>query len=265
MRKISAKSIKISFIDKKSGESFIKKYHYSGKIAASGIFYMGVFLDNKIIGAIQYGRPIDKYKVICLVKDTTWDGFLELNRFVCIDNTPKNTESRALAISFKLIKKNYPHIKWILSFADACQCGSGTIYRASGFYLTQIKKNNKLIYINKLKTVEHKMKFTAGVQGSFRKEFMKSGVKRWQDFLNKYYGGYKELDGYQLRYIKILYPDIEINCPIIDYNELDKLKFPDNVRHQKRVASIDNDVPSDQLGEGGASPTATLQPRIKET
>ena len=43
-----------------------------------------------------------------------------------------------LAITFKLIKKNAPQIKWILSYSDGCDCGDGTIYRASGFYLTNI-------------------------------------------------------------------------------------------------------------------------------
>jgi hypothetical protein len=31
---------------------------------------------------------------------------------------PKNSESRAIAISIKLLKKNAPNLKWIISFAD---------------------------------------------------------------------------------------------------------------------------------------------------
>lgn len=34
----------------------------------------------------------------------------------------------------------YP-IEWVVSFADATQCGDGTIYRASGFLLTGIREN----------------------------------------------------------------------------------------------------------------------------
>lgn len=60
------------------------------------------------------------------------------------DLLPKNSESRCLSIAIKLIKKHYPNIKWIISFADGCQCGDGAIYRASGFVLTQIKKNTGL-------------------------------------------------------------------------------------------------------------------------
>ena len=38
------------------------------------------------------------------------------------DLLPRNSESRALAISIKLLKKKAPQIKRIVSFADACQC-----------------------------------------------------------------------------------------------------------------------------------------------
>ena len=45
----------------------------------------------------------------------------------------------------RLIKIHYPHIKWVVSFSDASQCGDGTIYRASGFNLIGIKENNQII------------------------------------------------------------------------------------------------------------------------
>lgn len=61
------------------------------------------------------------------------------------DLLPKNSESRAIAISIRLLKQKAPHLKWIISFADGCQCGDGTIYRASGFELTNIKENDRLI------------------------------------------------------------------------------------------------------------------------
>ena len=47
--------------------------------------------------------------------------FLELNRLVCIDDTPKNTESRFISICLLLIKRNAPQVKWVMSFADATQ------------------------------------------------------------------------------------------------------------------------------------------------
>ena len=57
---------------------------------------------------------------------------------------PKYSESRCISIMMKLLKKNAPHIKWIVSYADGTQCGDGAIYRASGFNLVDIKKNSTM-------------------------------------------------------------------------------------------------------------------------
>jgi len=62
------------------------------------------------------------------------------NRMAFDDILPRNAESRCISQAIKLIKKNAPHIKWIISFADAAQCGDGTIYRASNFVLTGYSK-----------------------------------------------------------------------------------------------------------------------------
>jgi len=44
----------------------------------------------------------------------------------------------------RILKKHAPQLRWVISFSDACQCGDGTIYRASGFLLTAIKENKQL-------------------------------------------------------------------------------------------------------------------------
>ena len=61
---------------------------------------------------------------------------------------PKYSESRCIAISIRLIKKNAPQIKWVISFSDGTQCGDGTIYRASGFKLVGIAPNAGICKIN---------------------------------------------------------------------------------------------------------------------
>jgi hypothetical protein len=58
---------------------------------------------------------------------------------------PRNLESRELGIALRMIKKTYPQIEWVISFADGCQCGDGTICRAAGFVLTAIRKNHSLL------------------------------------------------------------------------------------------------------------------------
>jgi hypothetical protein len=143
-----AKEIIVKVIPSKIANDFVKKHHYSGKVVPNSQLHFGAFLDGKLHGVMSFGPSINKKGTINLVKGTGWNEFIELNRMAFDDYLPRNSESRCIAYSIKLLKKNAPHIKWIISFADGCQCGDGTIYRASNFKLINIKKNTSM-WINK--------------------------------------------------------------------------------------------------------------------
>lgn len=199
-----AKEIIVKVIPSKIANDFVKQHHYSGKIVSLSQLHFGCFLDNKLHGVMSYGPPMDKRNVICLVNsgvveiNKRWNEMLELNRMAFDDYLPKNSESRCISISIKLIKKNAPQIKWILSYSDATQCGDGTIYRASGFKLTQINKNST---IYKLATGEIVAK-----RGDSKYDF----------------SGAKPLTGFQNRYIYLIDKSCKINVPIIPFSEIDK-------------------------------------------
>ena len=126
----AAKEIKLKVIHSKIANEFVSKYHYSGSYVRNSTLHFGAFYKNKLHGVLQYGNSIDKRNCIQFVKNTKWNEFIELNRMAFDNILPKNSESRCISISIKLIKKYAPHIKWILSYADGTQCGDGTIYRA---------------------------------------------------------------------------------------------------------------------------------------
>ena len=139
-----AKELNLRVIPSRIANDFIKRHHYSGKVVNNSRLHFGVFYKDQLHGVMSYGNSLDKSKIIGLVSGTKWNEFIELNRMAFDDVLPKNSESRAISLSIKMIKKNAPHVKWIISFADACQCGDGTIYRASNFILTGIKENEAL-------------------------------------------------------------------------------------------------------------------------
>lgn len=200
-----AKDIVVKVIPSKIANEFVKKHHYSGKVVPNSKLHFGVFLDNKLHGVMSYGSSINKKGTINLVRGTKWNEFIELNRMAFDDVLPRNSESRAISQSIKLIKKNAPHIKWIISFADGCQCGDGTIYRASNFVLTDIRKNEAL-RINP-KTGEKVHVITAH-------------HKKIQDFRK-----WKPIEGYQLRYIYFIdksYKD-KLTVPIIPFSKIKEL------------------------------------------
>lgn len=204
--KVSAKDIKVRPIEKKYADKIIRRIHYSGKTVSNSQLNFGVFLEGKLLGAMQYGPPTRKDLIIGLVSDTDWNGFFELNRLAFHDDLPRFSESRAISLSFKWMKKNAKHIKWVISFADGCQCGHGTIYQASNFKLTQIKENDQLVMLPD-GTVTHKL--------SLRPELNKqmgidgyTGITKWLDEMRP---GWKMIKGYMLKYIYFLDKKVEKN------------------------------------------------------
>lgn len=132
----SAKDLIVKVIPSKIAIPFVKAHHYSGKVVNNSSLHFGVFYEGRLHGVMSFGPSLDKSKIQGLVEGTGWNEFIELNRMAFDDILPRNSESRAISVAMRLIRKNAPQIKWVVSFADGCQCGDGTIYRASGFVLT---------------------------------------------------------------------------------------------------------------------------------
>lgn len=223
-----AKEIIVKVIPSSIANPFIKKHHYSGKVVNNSCLHFGVFLDGGLHGVMSYGPSLDKSKIIGLVEGTGWNEFLELNRMAFDDYLPKFSESRAISLSIKLIKKNAPQIKWIISFADGCSCGDGTIYRASNFILTDIKKNEHLALLpngEKIHDMVLKSNPTAprpelGGKSLFD---ITGGKFNWHKYLE--YTGAKILEGFQLRYIYFIDPKCrkKLTVPEIPFSKIDEL------------------------------------------
>lgn len=230
------KDIVIRVLPSKIANDFVKKWHYSGKVVQNSSLHFGAFLDDKLHGVMSFGSPLDKRKVLPLVHTSEnvpclWNEMLELNRMAFDDVLPKNSESRCIAIAIKLIKKNAPHIKWILSFSDGTQCGDGTIYRASGFFLTQIKNSkndlwelpNELASLSKGQPTVHRITIQCGT----------SVISKW--VMNKYgrftipleqlqkENGGKLQSGNQLRYIYLIDKTCKITVSILPFSKIDEM------------------------------------------
>jgi hypothetical protein len=215
-----AKEIIVKVIPAKIANEFVKKHHYSGKVVQNSTLHFGCFLDNALHGVMSYGYRIDKRKMLGLVESENkterekWNEFLELNRMAFDSYLPKYSESRCISISFKLLKKNSPQIKYIISFADSTQCGDGTIYRASGFNLTMIKKNTDL-YLLPDGSIKHSMTLKTN-----KKIISKYGSCK--KYLESEHKGYKPIKGFQLRYIYLIDKTCKITVPILPFSEIDK-------------------------------------------
>jgi hypothetical protein len=209
------KDIRLKVIPSKIANDFVKKHHYSGKVVPNSKLHFGCFLDNVLHGVMSFGSSLDKSKTIGLVEPTLWNEYLELNRLAFDEYLPKYSESRCISIAIKLIRKNAPQIKWILSYADGCDCGDGTIYRASGFVLTMIKENSDLFLLPNGKKI-HSMTIK-----SSKKLMSKYGF--WKNYLETEHKGYKKLIGYQLRYIYLIDKSCKITVPILPFSKIGEM------------------------------------------
>lgn len=239
-----AKEIQLKVIPSKIANPFIKKYHYSGKIVNNSVLHFGAFLDGKLHGVMSFGPSLDKSKIIGLVEGTGWNEFLELNRMAFDDYLPRNSESYCISKAIRLIKKYAPQVKWIISFADGCSCGDGTIYRASNFVLTDVRQNSQLILLPSGEKI-HKMT----LQSSPAAPRPELGGRSFYDVtggkltLTKYleYTNGQILAGFQLRYIYFIDKSYRerLNVPEIPYSRIDELgagmyrgkKITQNERH----------------------------------
>lgn len=228
----SAKDILVKPIKAQAAIKLVKAIHYSGKVAANSQLHLGVFLNGLLEGAMQFGPSLDKRKTQGLVEGTSWNGFLELNRMAFSERLPRNSESRALAVAMRLIRKHYPHIEWIVSFSDGTQCGDGTIYRASGFVLTGIKKNtsiweapdgtNSTDLSLPLNFQSKKPEVVNRTSVTKRKSITQTGASSMKPFLD---AGYKPKQGYQLRYLYFLNPEARqrLTVPILPFSKIDEM------------------------------------------
>jgi hypothetical protein len=126
-------SFYVKVIDRKLANSIIIKNHYSKKVYTATYIHLGLFVDGELKGVLQYGYAMNPASCGSVVEGTEMDQYLELNRMWIADDAGEYPESRAISISTKFIKRKFPKIKWVQSFADERCGGFGIVYQACSF------------------------------------------------------------------------------------------------------------------------------------
>jgi hypothetical protein len=269
-----AKDIILRPISAADANALVKRVHYSGKVVQNSQLHVGVFYGGRLEGAMQFGPSLDKRKIMGLVEGTGWNEFIELNRMAFSDALPRNSESRAIAIAMRMLKKHAPHLKWVVSFADATQCGDGTIYRASGFALTGIKRNNQVWAApsgerfsrtsltdgrSKQQQQQQAQKVVSRISMSKGGRNHATGAASMKAYAE---AGFRPLSGFQLRYIYFIDPTARerLTVPVLPFSKIDEMGAR-MYKGEKIQASEgeESSRPATSGEEGGASPTPALQ------
>ena len=158
----------IKEINRDTANKIILKNHYSHKFYSATYIHLGVFMNEKIVGVLQYGYAMNPASQSSVVSETKIDEYLELNRMWLDDIAPRNSESMAISYTIKYIKKRFKKIKWIQSFADE-RCGKfGIVYQAANFkyfgeHTATFWTLDGIIYHNSLMTRDRNLSKSAAI------------------------------------------------------------------------------------------------------
>lgn len=108
-------------------DRWIKERHYLHSTPAGAILRLEFLNDDRTrIGAMMWGRPISS--------KIDQSHILELTRMYFVEESPKNTESYALAMARRYIRRHYPHIRGLIAYSSTAEKHQGTIYQADGWF-----------------------------------------------------------------------------------------------------------------------------------
>ena len=132
-------------VSSETAKDMIVKYHYSHKWTlcriAYGIYYKtdndAKFFDAKeehLIGVVVYGQPVGRSAAASVSELIGIHEVFELTRLFIHDGYGRNIESYCVAQTLRMVKKDFPQLKAVISYADGEQGHKGIIYQASGFH-----------------------------------------------------------------------------------------------------------------------------------
>lgn len=124
------KNMRIVKMSVKEARGYIATYHYSQSMPDSTMHCFAWFYWDILAWIIVYWMWAWKSQYKALLPSIEKWEYLELTRLWSPDKMPKNTESRLIWASLKLLPKE---VQIVVSFADPSQNHKWTIYQATNF------------------------------------------------------------------------------------------------------------------------------------
>ena len=127
-KSITNGSIILTEIESSKARPLIEKYHYSHKATPNHFLSFDV---NHGLGVLQLGYGIRPHKKNNISSLITKDNYCEFDRMWLDDILPKNSESQTIGLLLSYLKRNYPRIKFVITYADGSAGNKGIIYQAT--------------------------------------------------------------------------------------------------------------------------------------
>ncbi len=211
----------------------VEKWHYLGVMPGHPLVTIGVWEHGLFIGAIVFGKSVNRN--LGSPYNLSMTQVAELSRVAL--TTHVTPVSKMLAIALRMIKKQSPKLRLIVSFADQNAGHYGGIYQASNWlYLGVTADSYK--YQDRNGRIWHQRQVAAS---GWKLQFgCMRAVPRMSECVKLPQRG-------KHRYA----------YPFDD--DMRAMLLPLAKPYPKRATSIDSDAPACHAGEGGAIPTVALQ------
>lgn len=128
---ISNGVMSLEICEKQEADKVISKYHYSKKATKNSFLSIRV---NDGQGYMQLGYGIRPAIKSSICEDITKGNYAEFDRMWLSDDLPKNSESMAIGLLIKLLRRIKPELKYLITYADESAGNQGTIYKATNAF-----------------------------------------------------------------------------------------------------------------------------------
>ena len=126
-----SKDLVVHPLSNRAARDICRRRHYLGSYSGGAVLNLGVSVANTLLGvavlgvgppnAYRFFEGADRHEVLCLA------------RFWLDDRLERNSESLALGVIVRLLRRHQSRVKALIAYSDPSAGHTGTIYRAAGF------------------------------------------------------------------------------------------------------------------------------------
>lgn len=190
-------------INKYIALDMVQTYHYSNTLPKLNKHFLGFYENEELKGVITLGwgtRPKHTIKKLFPSLDT--QDYLEIGRMCMTEEMECNSESQMLSQAIRWIKKNYPSVKVLFTWADGMLGKCGYVYQAANFLYVGKSKTDIYLYDGcKIHPRQTRMLFKRDADDS------RLSIRPNREQLAYY--GIEHYAGYQYKYLTFLCGKLE--------------------------------------------------------
>ena len=232
MSSTRAQGLELAYCSHDAAKHAVMRWHYSRKMPKCKLVKIGVWEDGRFVGAVIYGVGANRHLASPFGLEST-----EVCELVRVALAPgrRHPTSQVVAISLKLLRRQSPGLKLVVSFADAGQGHVGTIYQAGGWLYLGTSEQSYLRIRGRI--VHPRTVYDRYGRGGQSIAWLRRNVDPIAERVEM-----KPKHRYAMPLTKTLRRQLE----------------PQALPYPKRGRSETSDTPGFQPGEGGATPTRPL-------